>query len=142
MNKQQNNGLVTAIVIVAVLVGIGYFLFARTSKIEQPINLPYVAIPTSSCIDSQEAYNEYGKSTCVEYYVGFATTSKNGNVFLDEKTNYTSGFSVTIYSNNVSKFNDPVTQYSNKTIDVSGTIAQYQGHPEIIVSDPSQISIK
>lgn len=144
MNK-HNQSLLWGVIIAVVLIGGAYLLFSNSNS-SSPSSAPAqsaVSIPTSqTCITSQEAYSEIGQNTCVEYYVGYATESSNSNVFLDENTDYTNGFSVTIFSDSLSKFSDPVGTYNGKTIDVSGTIKRYQGHPEIIVTDPSQITIK
>jgi len=146
MNKEDY--LVRNIIIGLFIVGvIGYFLLffktnSNTNSITQQLLTPPPTSLNSNCVTSQEAYNEIGNNACVEYYVGYATESRAGNVFLDEKTDYANGFSVTIYSGNVYKFNNPVSTYNGQTIDVTGHIQQYQGHPEIIVSNPSQITIK
>lgn len=87
--NEHNKSLVIGVVIAAVLLVGGYFLYNNR-------NTTTLSPQNKSCISSQEAYNEIGKNTCVEYYVGYTSTSSRGNVFLDEKSNYTQGFTVTI----------------------------------------------
>ena len=59
-------------------------------------------------------------------------------MYLDQYSDYTSGFSVWIPAGN-SFGPGLLTTYANQTIRVSGVITSYQGAPEIIVNDPSQI---
>jgi hypothetical protein len=52
-------------------------------------------------------------------------------------------FTVLIWGSDRSKFEKPPeTVYSGKEICVTGMIQSYQGRPEIIVKDPSQIKVK
>jgi micrococcal nuclease len=52
-------------------------------------------------------------------------------------------FTVTILGGDRGKFEKPPeTLYSGKEICVTGMIQSYQGRPEIIVKDPSQIKVK
>ncbi len=96
----------------------------------------------ANCISTKEAWNHIGETLCVEYYVASPFQSTKGNVFLNEKSAYKTGFTAVIFSSALSRFNgNPVSLYGNKTIQVSGNIRTYQDHPEIIVNDPSQISV-
>lgn len=155
--NEHNKSLVTGIIIAFIIVVGAIFITQRKqppitdptpsvtvsqTPSDSPSTTTSVTPTTTSCITAQEAYNEIGQTACVEYTVGYATESGSGNVFLDEYTDYTRGFTVTIYSEDVSKFNNPVSEYQGQTIDVTGTIAPYEGHPEIIVSDPSQITVQ
>jgi hypothetical protein len=54
---------------------------------------------------------------------------------------YTKGFQAVILPDSVSKFDNPVTKYRAKTIRVSGLIVEYDGHPGIIVSAQSDITV-
>jgi len=95
------------------------------------------AIP---CLTSQEAMNSVGKTTCVEFFVGNPSQFK-GEVFLNERADYTKGFQAVILADSLKNFNDPVSQYRSKTIRVSGLIVEYDGHPGIIVNAPSDITV-
>jgi len=50
-------------------------------------------------------------------------------------------FTVIIWGNNRPKFKTPETTYREKSICVSGRIGTYRGEPEIIASDPGQLSV-
>jgi hypothetical protein len=93
-----------------------------------------------SCLTARQAMTSVGKTACVEFYVGNPSQLK-GEVFLNELADYTKGFQAVILSDSIAKFKDPVSQYRAKTIRVSGLIIEYDGHPGIIVKDPSDIII-
>lgn len=96
-----------------------------------------------SCYTSQQAYAHIGESGCVTYYVGYPFRSHSGNEFLDEKSDFQDGFTAVIFTNNVRNFTqDPLSEYGYKNITVTGLIQSYQGHPEIIVQQESQISLE
>ncbi len=91
-------------------------------------------------ISASEAWNAIGQQATVQYFVGYPYTSSAGNEFLNQEQNYLSGFTAVVYSDDISNFaTDPLAEYGNTTVDVTGTITQYGGHPEMIVSKPSQI---
>jgi hypothetical protein len=94
----------------------------------------------SPCLTSMEAMNSVGKTACVEFFIGNPSQLK-GDVFLNEKADYTKGFGVTIMADSAVKFEDPLSKYRYKTIRATGQIVVYDGHPGIIVSDPSNITI-
>ena len=49
---------------------------------------------------------------------------------------------VVVFSENIDKFQtDPIEAFGGRTVDVTGTIESYAGHPQIIVTLPSQISV-
>ncbi len=128
--------LFLGIVLVLLLAAAGSLFFVRHTQSSQLIRTT-----ATNCYLSKDAQHEIGKDTCVEFYVNNAVKSKNGNIFLNEKEEYKNGFSVTIYANNVSNFPTSPIYYQYQTIDVAGVIKLYQGHPEIIVSDPTQIAV-
>jgi len=91
-----------------------------------------------SCLTARQAMTSVGTTACVEFYVGNPSQLK-GEVFLNELADYTKGFQAVILPDSIDKFKDPVSQYKAKTIRVSGLIVEYDGHPGIIVKDPSDI---
>ena len=95
---------------------------------------------TSPCLNSREAMNSVGKTACVEFNVGNPSQFK-GEVYLNEIADYTKGFQAVILPDSADKFDDPVSQYRNKTIRVNGLIVEYDGHPGIIVKAPSDIVV-
>jgi DNA/RNA endonuclease YhcR with UshA esterase domain len=105
---------------------------------------PTQASPTqTNCLTAQEAWSHIGETTCVEFTVESPYQSGKGNVFLNEKKDYKNGFTVYIPSSSVSGFSgNPVSLYGYKTIQVTGLLRMYQGHPEIIVNSQNQIAVK
>lgn len=92
------------------------------------------------CFSSAQAAAEIGQAGCVRFTVGNAYTSSSGQMYLNEFSNYASGFSVWIPAGNA--FGAALlTMYANKTIVVSGTITSYNGAPEIVVTDASQVHL-
>ncbi len=74
----------------------------------------------------------------------FASRSKGQPTFVNLDKPYPNQvFTVLIWGSDRGKFEKPPeTLYSGKEVCVTGTIASYQGRPEIIVKDPSQIKAK
>ena len=68
---------------------------------------------------------------------------KSNTVFLNfEKAYPNQCFTGVIFSSNLYKFvQKPENYYLNKTVRIMGEIKEYQGRPEIILEDPSQIEI-
>jgi len=149
MEKQnQIKNWVIGILVVMVLV-LGYSVLNKnTTQIQPPAETgtaqPTQALPSTQadCLTAQEAWSHIGETACIEFTVENPYQSSKGNVFLNEKQNYKTGFTVFIPSNSVRNFNgNPVSLYGYKTIQVTGLLRMYQGHPEIIVNSPSQINI-
>ncbi len=92
------------------------------------------------CLTAEQAWENIGKKrTCVS----FAPTKlvhSNGFIFLNEKADYVNGFVATIAHDRLIKWDDAVNNYSGKQVVVSGTIEEYQNHPEIKIYDLSQIT--
>ena len=90
-----------------------------------------------------QAGNYYGKEMIVEGKIADAYLSKTNTVFLNfEKTYPNQCFTGVIFSSDQYKFAEsPEKYYSNKTVRIRGEIKEYQGKPEIILDDPSQIEI-
>jgi len=145
MNNNKN-WIIGGLIIVVII--LGYLFFNnqnKTSQIssdESSITQVQEGTALNNCISAQEAWNHIGENLCVEYFVGAPYQSGKSNVFLNEKSAYTKGFTVTIFANSLGNFNNPVGIYGNKTIQVTGVIKMYQGHPEIIANSPNQIVIK
>ncbi|OPX21599.1 MAG: hypothetical protein B1H03_06330 [Planctomycetales bacterium 4484_113] len=89
-----------------------------------------------------EAWSHVGEFARVVYTVSNPYRSTKGNIFLHEKRDYRSGFSVVIFSNVRERWSDhPMSLYGHRRIRVTGLIKTYEGHPEIIVDEPSQIEV-
>lgn len=74
----------------------------------------------------------------------FAAKTKGQPTFINLDKPYPNQvFTVLIWGSDRSKFeNPPEMLYSGKEICVTGMIQSHQGKPEIVVKEPSQISIK
>jgi hypothetical protein len=94
--------------------------------------------PAPQCYSGAQAANEIGTTGCVEFTVGYTYTSSKCNAYLDQYTDYSSGFEVWI-PDGCGLGTTLLSEYAGKTIDVSGTISNYEGAPEIQVTSASQI---
>jgi hypothetical protein len=93
----------------------------------------------SNCITPAQAKKKAGTATCVQF-TGYADKSGKGQMYLDQQTSYPYGFSVYVPAG--SSFGPALlSSYSAKLIDVTGTITQYDGEPEIEVTSPAQIRL-
>jgi micrococcal nuclease len=74
----------------------------------------------------------------------FASKSKGQPTFINLDKPYPNQvFTVLIWGSDRGKFEKPPeTLYSGKEICVTGMIQTYQGRPEIVVKEPSQIRVK
>src|SRR5690348_16913491 len=88
-----------------------------------------------------EAAKHIGADTAVEG-VASVYVSKGGTIFVDLGGSGTSApFTGVIFADKASAFPN-ITSYNGKTVYISGTIKEYRGKPEIILSSPSQIHVK
>jgi micrococcal nuclease len=94
-------------------------------------------------IGACQAENYYGKEVIVEGKVADTYRSKKNNVFLNFGKPYPNQcFSVVIFSSDLYKFGDnPEKYYNQKIVRIRGKIQEYQGKPEIILKDLSQIEV-
>jgi len=92
-------------------------------------------------ISWKNAHLYYGKYVTAEGII--VNTYNSGRAcFLNFHPDYKKYFSAVIFSSDFSKFPpSPEDHYLNKKVHVSGIIRQYQGKPEIILKDASQIQI-
>lgn len=127
--SQRSLCVLGSLLFVVLLLAAGCTASDQSSQVSDP-----------SCLTSRQAMTSVGKTACVEFFVGNPSQLK-GEVFLNEMANYTNGFQAVILTESLANFKDPVSQYRNKTIRVSGLIVEYDGHPGIIVKDPSEITI-
>jgi DNA/RNA endonuclease YhcR with UshA esterase domain len=97
-------------------------------------------------LNAQDAKNHIGENATVCGTVAstrFAQTTKGKPTFLNlEKPYPEQVFTVLIWGENRNKFGIPEATYQQKKICVTGTIQQYRGKPEIIVEEPSQITME
>lgn len=94
---------------------------------------------TPSCIPASQAASQEGQNGCVQF-IGYAYTSGSGQMYLDQSTSAPYGFSVWIPAG-TSGGSSLINQYSGQNIDVTGSITNYNGEPEIEVTSSSQIQL-
>ncbi|MFA5742478.1 MAG: hypothetical protein WC921_00580 [Candidatus Paceibacterota bacterium] len=95
-----------------------------------------------SCVSYTDAGNFVGENKCVFGKVDNVYMSSGGTTFLDFCPDYkTCPFSAVIFKPDSFNFTD-LKQYQGKTIEITGLVKTYQGRPEIILKDASQIKIK
>jgi DNA/RNA endonuclease YhcR with UshA esterase domain len=71
----------------------------------------------------------------------YASSSRGAPTFLDLDAPYPRNpFTIVIWGENRAKFGDPEEKYRGKNICVAGNITSYRGTPEMVISEPSQIS--
>ena len=89
--------------------------------------------------DYTEAPKHIGENATITGTVVEVFTSKTNTTFFDYCKDYSScPFSVVIFSDDAAKFGN-LKSYQGKHISITGLIKSYQGHAEMILSDPSQI---
>jgi hypothetical protein len=72
----------------------------------------------------------------------YATASRGKPTFLNFDREYPHEvFTIVIWGENREKFGNPEEKYRNQEICVSGRITEYRGLPEVVASDPTQITI-
>jgi DNA/RNA endonuclease YhcR with UshA esterase domain len=71
----------------------------------------------------------------------FAASSRSQPTFLDLNEPYPNApFTVVIFGSDRPKFGTPETSLRGKRICVTGKISDYHGKPEIVLTDPSQLT--
>jgi Protein of unknown function (DUF3761) len=71
----------------------------------------------------------------------YAATTRGRPTFLNlDKPYPNQAFTVLIWGENRAKFGAPENTYRDKTICVTGKITEYRGAPEMVISDPAQLS--
>ena len=156
-NFFKNRKIITIIVIVFLVTGgIGfYFAHQRTEiKNSAPKKVIYsrqdnfsdksdiIQTTSSLCKTSiKDASNHIGENCQVSGKVDHIYISKKGTVFFDFCPDYKNcPFSAVIFQSQANQF-DPF-KYEQKVVQITGLIKTYQGRPEIIINEPSQIKIK
>jgi hypothetical protein len=104
-------------------------------------SVPSPQVKYAPVLTSDETWKHIGEVRTVRYHVGNPYRSARGNVFLNEKQDYKNGFTTVIFATIATTFGDPVAKYGYRTIEVTGLIRMYEGHPEIIVNIPAEIVI-
>jgi DNA/RNA endonuclease YhcR with UshA esterase domain len=71
----------------------------------------------------------------------YAASSHRSPTFLNLDNPYPrQPFTIVIWGDDRAKFGTPEATYANKRVCVTGTIEEYRGKPEIVATDPSQLT--
>jgi DNA/RNA endonuclease YhcR with UshA esterase domain len=98
--------------------------------------------PTQEVISYLDAAKYAGQTKTVEGKIVRTFRSSTNTVFLDFHDPFQGYFEAVIFSSDLSKFTfAPEVFYSGKEVRVTGQIQMYEGSPEIIVRNPSQIEV-
>ncbi|MDQ6655857.1 MAG: OB-fold nucleic acid binding domain-containing protein [Verrucomicrobiota bacterium] len=87
-----------------------------------------------------EAATHVGETATVTDKVSRVNAASGGNIFIDLGTRDAS-FTAFVPSKSADKFSD-AKQYQGKTISVTGKIETFKEKAEIVVTEPSQITVK
>jgi hypothetical protein len=163
MEFKDNNKYIPAAIIVGLIILIGAFFYVQhvrnvdksnqtqtqqsiaPSTPNNPPSNPNPSPPPSDkdangCYTPDTVRNHYGETACVDFNVGYVYEDSAGTKFIDQLTNYTSGFVGYVPYN--SDANDiDLSQLDGKNIKITGYIQQYDGYPEIVVNELSQVQI-
>jgi micrococcal nuclease len=121
--------------------------WGSVAKVEEKIEFQWKNLTQEKTglkvIDACQARNYYGDEIIVEGKVVDTYRSKKNNVFLNFGKPYPNQcFSAVIFSSDLYKFRDnPEKYYNQKILRIRGEIQEYQGKPEIILKDLSQIEV-
>lgn len=143
--------ILVSVVAIALLLGGGAFAYYRHIHQSNTVSTsaPDTGTPlkpTPSDKDANDCYTpdtvrkHYGETDCVDYSVGYTHTTSAGTKFLDQLVNYSAGFVGYIPWNSGAR-NMDIDVLLNKNIKVTGDIQEYNGYPEIIINDPSQVRV-
>jgi micrococcal nuclease len=97
-------------------------------------------------LTAAEAKNHIGETATVCGKVvstNFAVRSRGLPAFLNLDEPYPHQiFTILIWGRSRGNFGNPEKTYNGKSVCVTGTILEYRGIPEMVLSDPSQISVE
>lgn len=91
------------------------------------------------CLSAADTWQHIGETRCVVFSYEYLACS-NGYCFLNEKKNYTSGFTAFFGRYNMYSWENFKNEYYGAgPILVCGTITTYQGHPQIKITGTNQV---
>jgi hypothetical protein len=159
MSKDNKLTIITvSVVVLALLVGGGAFALYKhnhpndtvavttnnkktnpPSGTLKPPSPPPSDKDANGCYTPETVRKHYGENDCVDYNVGYTYETSAGTKFLDQLVDYTSGFVGYIpWDSAASGIN--LSSLDGKDIKVTGLIQEYNGYPEIIINNSSQVS--
>jgi|GEM_PF-806617 len=112
----------------------------RPSRPVAPAKTPG-ASGEAQVVDWRNAADHYGRYATVEGRI-VATHNSGKACFLNFHADYKRYFTAVIFASAFDRFPpSPESFYSGKHVRVTGTIKEYKGKPEIVLSDPGQIQV-
>jgi len=97
-------------------------------------------------LSASEAKNHFGETATVcgdVVSARFASTSNGEPTFLNFDKSYPNQvFTVVIWGDSRSKFGKPEEDFQGKHVCVTGKITAYAGLPEIVATDPKQMTVE
>ncbi|MBE0478402.1 OB-fold nucleic acid binding domain-containing protein [Candidatus Aerophobetes bacterium] len=112
-----------------------------SEQVKTPVAESQQLTGTLRIISWQDAAKHYGEYAMVEGTI-VATHNSGKACFLNFHPDYRRYFTAVIFASAFPRFPaNPENYYYGKKVRVSGYIKEYEGGPEIILNDPSQIEI-
>ena len=103
------------------------------------------AIAQTKKLQSTQAKAHVGEqaTVCGEVASGrYASESRGRPTFLNfDKPFPNEDFTIVIWGENRAKFGTPEKDYQGKTVCATGTITEYRGVPQVVVSGPGQLTL-
>jgi DNA/RNA endonuclease YhcR with UshA esterase domain len=101
----------------------------------------YAGVPRLLSYQAKNHFRETATVCGLVVSAKYAASSPRSPTFLDlDHPNPRQPFTIVIWGDDRAKFGTPETTYASKRVCVTGTIEEYRGTPEIVVTSPSQIS--
>ena len=93
----------------------------------------------ADCVPFAEARHHMGKTQCIRGTVLHVQGGSNGVTFLDFCEDYeTCPFTVVVFQGDLRRVGD-LRQLTGRTIEIKGTVEEYNGRAEIILRHPQQL---
>jgi hypothetical protein len=142
MTRAQRGAIAVVLVVITGVAFVAYRLGVRRGAAAAGSRTTFgVGADTHAgpCLELDQAGSHPGEQACVAGRVLKVFTSRSGTTFLDFCGDYRNcPFTSVIFGSDRQKFGNLETLTGHQ-IEIRGTIKQYNGRPEIVISDPGQI---
>ncbi len=110
-------------------------------EVEPPAAMATSAPPVEQVVSWQDAGQHIGQEATVEGTI-IVAENKGSVIYLNFSRDYRHDFKIVIFPDDAAKFPGPPAEiHDGHTLRVKGEIIEYEGAPEIIVREPSQIEV-
>src|SRR5262245_28501025 len=100
----------------------------------------YAGVPRLQSYQAKNHFRETATVCGVVVSTKYSESSRRSPTFLDLDNPYPrQPFTIVIWGTDRAKFGAPEATYAGKRVCVTGTIEEFRGTPEIVVTDPAQI---